>query len=218
MSKTAGELVERVRRWAAERVCPHCGHDVCGSEPGYLRCSACVKRSRESQWVARSPDTLALCTRLEAAEAEVAHLREEVARLRLERAAGEDVTDEEDAATCAALGGAIGGAFVGEEIDWEAFINALPDPVGAAERVTGLIWGPSVMWPRDWVLGQDLARSSPDTDWSVFASEDASADEVATGAGEDRPAASRALLLAIAAGRVTLPTGASGLVALLGES
>lgn len=184
MSETTGELVERVRQWAAERVCPHCGHDVCGSEPGYLRCSACAKRSRESQWVARSPDVITLCARLEAAEAEVAQLREEVARLRLERSMGEDVTDEEDAAICAALGGAVGGAF--GEPDWEAIINALPAPVGAVERVLGAPWSE-----------EDVAY------W------DRSGDALR---------AARCCLLSLAAGRVTLPAGAPGLAALLGES
>lgn len=94
-------------------------------------------------------------------------------------------------------------------------IDAHPDPVRMAERVMKLKWRASDIFLGDHFLDAPgvapWAISSPDTGWCVFqAHREDVGDCVASGPGEDRPAASRAALHAYLEGRLTPPEGAPG--------
>ena len=91
-------------------------------------------------------------------------------------------------------------------------IDAHPDPVRMAEAVLGLKWRASDIFLGDHFLdapgATPRAISSPDTGWCVFqAHREEVGDCVASGPGEDRPAAS---LHAYLEGRLTPPDGAPG--------
>lgn len=101
--------------------------------------------------------------------------------------------------------------------NWHALIDALPDPVAAAERVVGGEWVTDTIFAGDWALacaGGVLAWSSPASGWTVWSGAWGDVDTIAEGDGDDRSRASRDLLHLIADGKVTLPPGAPGLGAL----
>lgn len=144
-----------------------------------------------------------------------------------ETVSANEVTPEDIAERMRRMYARLGGTFVGEpEPDWESIINALPDPVGAVERVligdTGAKWTPLEGRQFDtYPAGHRLSSNGLSVETGIYGwvayVRKPSGESVTLAKGEDGTSAGgcRALLLAIAAGRVTLPAGSPGLAALL---